>query len=215
MASWSLKSVDWASCPIARNAPVKLKVSVTVWSLGCSSTAPVRPEASCIHLWTCLKVFTVIFGSCSTRSSISADARKSSRRWTSVTLLAKRARKRASSSAVSPPPTTATSSSMYRAPSHTAHVEMPLPFTACSSGAFSHRAVAPVAMMIESASITPSSPPSWHRKGRVERSTFSTSFSRISAPKRSACLRRSDIISGPETASGYPGKFSMSEVSIS
>ena len=47
------------------------------------------------------------------------------------------------------------------------------------------------------------------------RSTAVTSSVTSSAPKRSACLRRWSIRSGPMTPSGKPGKFSTSVVFIS
>ena len=56
-------------------------------------------------------VFSIhaIFGFARALSCMIFDARSVSRRWTSVTLLAKRVRKLASSMAESPPPTTAMS----------------------------------------------------------------------------------------------------------
>ena len=62
------------------------------------------------------------------RSSMIGEARNSSRRCTSVTLLAKRVRKVASSIAVSPPPTTISSLSLKKAPSQVAQAEMPRPW---------------------------------------------------------------------------------------
>ena len=61
------------------------------------------------------------------------------------------------------------------------------------------RAVAPVATMTVSARY--SSSPTHTRKGRSEKSTFVTSSVTNSAPNRSACLRKSRIISGPRTPS--------------
>ena len=62
----------------------------------------------------------VIFGSANARSCIAFDARRASRRWTTVTELAKRERKVASSIAVSPPPTTAMSWLRKKKPSQVA-----------------------------------------------------------------------------------------------
>jgi hypothetical protein len=58
--------------------------------------------------------------------------------------------------------------------------------------------------------------PSTHtRNGRREKSTRSTSWSRISVPKRSACARISAMRSGPMIPSRKPGKFSTSVVVMS
>mmetsp|Transcript_96358 Transcript_96358/g.272529 ORF Transcript_96358/g.272529 Transcript_96358/m.272529 type:complete len:203 (+) Transcript_96358:468-1076(+) len=202
MANWPLNRRDCASCPMATKAPATRRVSVTLSSLGSWSSAPIRPESSCNHLATARKGLMTMFGSRCARSSMRAEALNVSLRCTTVTLLAKRAKNSASSSAVSPPPITATSSSMYKAPSQTAQVETPLPFTSSSPGAPSHRADAPVAMITASASTTDSSASKRRRKGRFDKSTAETICSATSAPNRSACLRRSSIISGPETASG-------------
>ena len=66
-----------------------------------------------------------IFGFLRARSSMIFDARNSSRRWTMVTLGAKRVRKVASSMAVSPPPTTTSSRPLNRAPSQVAQADTP------------------------------------------------------------------------------------------
>jgi len=57
------------------------------------------------------------------RSTMISEARRSLRRWTTVTESANFARKVASSIALSPPPTTRTSSPRWNAPSQVAHVE--------------------------------------------------------------------------------------------
>eukprot|EP00404_Azadinium_spinosum_P031976 CAMPEP_0180578350 /NCGR_PEP_ID=MMETSP1037_2-20121125/12418_1 /TAXON_ID=632150 /ORGANISM="Azadinium spinosum, Strain 3D9" /LENGTH=202 /DNA_ID=CAMNT_0022596153 /DNA_START=128 /DNA_END=737 /DNA_ORIENTATION=+ len=111
-----------------------------------------------------------------------------------VTVLAKRARNSASSTAVSPPPTTITSSSKYNAPSQTAHVEIR------DASAF------------DGLLLWSSKPSGCSACGDdhciclhdrlCDRSTASTIRSLISVPNLSACLRRSAIICGPETASG-------------
>jgi hypothetical protein len=61
------------------------------------------------------------------------EARSSSRRWTRVTLLAKRERKVASSTAESPPPMTAMCWSRKKNPSQVAHHETPWPERRSSS----------------------------------------------------------------------------------
>ena len=76
------------------------------------------------------------------------DARSSLRRWTSVTLSAKRVRNVASSTAESPPPTTAISWPRKKNPSHVAHVDTPWPSSSRSESSPSMRACAPVEMMI-------------------------------------------------------------------
>ena len=67
-----------------------------------------------------------IFGFLSARSCMIFDARSSSRRWITVTLVAKRVRKSASSIAVSPPPTTAIALPRKSAPSQVAQADTPL-----------------------------------------------------------------------------------------
>ena len=128
------------------------------------------------------------------------DARKTSRRWTTVTLDANLARKMASSIAESPPPTTTTSFSRKNAASQTAQYETPRPWSERSDSSPSWRAFAPVATMTVSARY--SSSPTHTRNGRSEKSTFVASSVMNSAPKRSACLRNSCIISGPSTPPG-------------
>src|SRR5208337_2491011 len=84
-----------------------------------------------------------ILGLFLSRSCTTFEARKVSRRWIKVTLLANRVRNVASSTAESPPPTTAISFPRYRAPSQVAQVLTPLPRYGPSMP--SHRADAPVA----------------------------------------------------------------------
>ena len=57
------------------------------------------------------------------------EARNSSRRWTRITLLAKREMKSASSIAESPPPTTTTTLSRKKAASQVAQYETPRPWS--------------------------------------------------------------------------------------
>mmetsp|Transcript_32326 Transcript_32326/g.64029 ORF Transcript_32326/g.64029 Transcript_32326/m.64029 type:complete len:207 (-) Transcript_32326:777-1397(-) len=84
--------------------------------------------------------------SCSrTRWARTEEARKESRRCTTVTDLLVRASTSASSMAVSPPPTTTTSLSKNAAPSHVAHELTPPPRISYSPGTSSHRLSAPVA----------------------------------------------------------------------
>ena len=79
------------------------------------------------------------------RSSMIFEARKASRRCSSVTLEAKRVRNIASSIAESPPPTTAISLSRKKNPSQVAQLDTPCPISACSLGNPSQRALAPEA----------------------------------------------------------------------
>ena len=79
------------------------------------------------------------------RSSMIFEARKASRRCSSVTFVAKRVRNIASSIAESPPPTTAISLSRKKNPSHVAQLDTPCPISACSLGRPSQRALAPEA----------------------------------------------------------------------
>ena len=69
---------------------------------------------------TTVGVTNSIFSFARARSIMIGDARNSSRRWTSVTLVANFVRKIASSIAESPPPTTTTSLSRKKAASQTA-----------------------------------------------------------------------------------------------
>ena len=69
------------------------------------------------------------------RSSMIAEARNSSRRWTMVTDLANLVRNVASSMAESPPPMTAMSWSRKKKPSQVAQELTPWPSSSCSPGA--------------------------------------------------------------------------------
>ena len=145
-----------------------------------------------------------IFGFFIARSCITLLARRESRRWITVTLLAIFERKLASSIAVSPPPTTPISLPRKKKPSQVAQAETPWPERSFSEGMSSHLAEAPVAMITVSASI--SCPPSpVMRKGRLERSASVTIPSMISVPNRSACARNNSISSGPRMPLGKPG----------
>ena len=68
-----------------------------------------------------------MLGLANARSCMIFDARSWSRRWTRVTVEAKRVRKIASSRAESPPPTTAMCWSRKKKPSQVAQVETPWP----------------------------------------------------------------------------------------
>ncbi len=68
-----------------------------------------------------------IFGLAKARSCMIFEARRLSRRWTTVTDRANLVRNVASSIAVSPPPTTAMSWSRKKKPSQVAHQETPCP----------------------------------------------------------------------------------------
>jgi hypothetical protein len=131
------------------------------------------------------------------------EARNSSRRLTSVTRVPKRVRKSASSNAVSPPPITTIGLSLKNEPSQVAQADTPRPWRRCSDSSPSQRALAPVATITAFARY--SSRSTHTRNGRSEKSTRVTSSVSSSAPKRSAWRRKSSIISGPMTPSGYPG----------
>ena len=73
------------------------------------------------------------------RSCMIFEARRLSRRWTTVTDRANRVRNVASSIAVSPPPTTAMSWSRKKKPSQVAHQETPCPDSRFSLGRPSSR----------------------------------------------------------------------------
>ena len=141
------------------------------------------------------------------------DARKVSRRWTTVTLLANFVRNTASSIAESPPPTTAISCPRKKYPSQVAQVDTPWPISVRSDGRPSSFADAPVAMMTA---------PAWYSasvvattNGRLLKSTRTTLPWMISAPNFSVCARISPMRSGPMMPSRWPGKFSTSVVSMS
>ena len=132
------------------------------------------------------------------------DARSSSRRCTSVTLVANFVRKIASSIAESPPPTTAMGFSRKKNPSHVAQVLTPCPSRRCSAPRPSMRADAPVVMIIERARNSRS--PTHTPNGEASlNSTRSASAVTNSAPNRSACSRNFIMSSGPRMPSGKPG----------
>ncbi len=79
------------------------------------------------------------------------EARSSSRRWMTVTLLANFVRKIASSIAESPPPTTAMCWSRKKNPSQVAQVDRPWPSSSFSRSRPSISERAPVEMMSASA----------------------------------------------------------------
>ena len=81
----------------------------------------------------------------------------------------------ASSQAESPPPITKTSSSLKKAPSQVAQVEIPRPFCSASPGALSQIDSAPVEIMMALA--RNSSPSTMTLYGRCDRSTDSTFLS--------------------------------------
>ena len=92
-----------------------------------SRRARPRPCRSPMTSSTALFHTKLILGLAKARSCMIFEARSSSRRWTSVTLVAKLVRKLASSMAESPPPTTAISWSRKKKPSQVAQVETPWP----------------------------------------------------------------------------------------
>jgi hypothetical protein len=141
------------------------------------------------------------------------DARSVSRRWTTVTFVANRVRNNASSMAESPPPTTMSSCPRKKNPSHVAHVDTPCPSSRRSESIPSIFADAPVEMMTVLAD--QDSSPDQTSKGRRVRSTRVASWWRSSASNRAACFSIRSMSSGPRTASGKPGKFSTSVVSMS
>ena len=98
---------------------------------------------------TAYGVSSSIFGLARARLTMICEARKSLRRWTSVTLVPKRVRKSASSNAESPPPTTTIVFSLKKAPSQVAQAETPRPWSRCSESSPSQRALAPVATITE------------------------------------------------------------------
>ena len=88
-----------------------------------------------------------IFGLSKARCCMIFEARSSSRRWTTVTVLANLVRKTASSIAVSPPPTTTTFLSRKKKPSQVAQADTPKPISSASDGRPSSLAEAPDAMI--------------------------------------------------------------------
>src|SRR5690606_36394250 len=107
----------------------------------------------------------------------------------------------ASSAAVSPAPTIATSCPLKKNPSQTAQAETPKPVYFCSLGKPKYFAVAPVEIITVSAVIVLISSTTT-LCGNDEKSTELTYPKRTSVPKRSACLRKSSIISGPVIPAG-------------
>src|SRR3972149_4296740 len=105
------------------------------------------PNTSAISLFQ----RTSILGWASARSCMILLPRNCSRRWTSVTWLAKRVRKVASSRAVSPPPTTATCLPRKKKPSQVAQALTPRPRRRVLLSRPSQSAEAPVATMTDRA----------------------------------------------------------------
>ncbi len=117
-----------------------------------SSVTPVTPPAGSPWISTTAAFsFQAIFGFMRARSSMIFDARKSSRRWITVTFEANFVRKVASSIAVSPPPTTATSFALKKKPSQVAQAETPRPISLASDSSPSSFAEAPEETMTASA----------------------------------------------------------------
>ena len=158
----------------------------------------------------------LIFGFCFSLFCIAPEARKESRRCTRSTSEAKLVRWTASSIAESPPPTTTRRlfRKIGRAPSQTAHAEMPRCQNFSSFSTPRRRAIAPVATI--SVLVLKVSPPSVvTANGREERSTEAMVSVMMRAPQRSAWSRIRDIRSMPPIPSGNPGKFSISVVVVS
>ena len=109
---------------------------------------------SVFHSVTLEFLIIFIFGLETALSYIIFEALKILLRFIIVTRLANLVRNIASSIAESPPPTTTISSSLKKAPSHVAHVDIPRPFNACSPLAFSHKDLAPVAIIIDFVNIS-------------------------------------------------------------
>ena len=131
------------------------------------------------------------------------EARSSSRRWMTVTLVANRVRKMASSMAESPPPTTPSSWPRKKKPSQVAHVDTPWPRSLRSDSMPSIFAYAPVVMI--TARARHSSSPAQMPNGAGEKSTFVAAWCRSSASNRAACFSMASISSGPMIPSGKPG----------
>src|SRR3989339_739190 len=96
------------------------------------------------------------------------------------TLLTNFVKVKASSNAVSPPPTTATILFLKKKPSQVAQAETPFPRRRCSEGKLSHRAFAPVAIIMDF--VFKDCP--WTRTVLIglEKSTFDTFSSTILDP---------------------------------
>ena len=211
MSSTPLKRSVFGRWPMATNRPVTGRaVTESVLTLRSdapsSLSLPTRPS-------TTVSQTTSIFGLLNARSCMIFDARKASRRWIIVTLLANLVRNVASSMAESPPPTTAISWPRKKNPSQVAQVERPWPSRRLSSSRPSINDCAPVDTMTESASYSVSRTHTLN--GRDDRSTRVTFSVRNSAPNRAACSRKRPMRSGPMMPSGKPGKFSTSVVSMS
>lgn len=96
------------------------------------------------------------------------------------------------------------------APSQTAQAEIPACQYVSSPGRLSLFAVAPVAMITDSATTGagPSSVPSGQAlKGLADKSTFEMVSVMISVPKFTDCARKLSVNSMPEMPFGNPGKF--------
>ena len=105
--TWPRTNSLRGSCPIATNMPVTSSVDSSPVFVS-RSRKPVTDPSPSTSVTVAL-VRHAIFGSFLARSIMIFEARKSSRRCTTVTERAKRVRKVASSIAESPPPTTAIS----------------------------------------------------------------------------------------------------------
>ena len=140
------------------------------------------------------------------RCSMICEARNSSRRWTTATVVPNFDRKMASSMALSPPPTTMIFFSRKKAASQVAQYEIPRLASSSSPGTPSFLCCAPMARITVRARYS-SSP----TKTRCGLSPFGASSTRVAssvmkrAPKRSDWSRNFCIISGPMIPSGKPG----------
>ena len=125
MSSVPRKSSVFGLWPMATNTPwagYSVTSPVFWFSRRTAWTPPSRePRTSVTTLFHCQAILALA----KARSCMIFEARSASRRWTTVTLLAKRVRKVASSIAVSPPPTTTTSLSRKKKPSQVAQAETP------------------------------------------------------------------------------------------
>ena len=141
------------------------------------------------------------------RSIMIAEARKSLRRWITVTLLENFDRKIASSIAVSPPPTTIVVFSRKNAASQVAQYETPRAASSSSPGMPSFFGSAPIARTRARARYSSSPTQTRWTPPSFDSSIFETSsvMKRSSPPKRTAWSRNFCIISGPMRPSGKPG----------
>ncbi len=150
MASWPLKRAVLGSWPMPMKSPFTASSRVALsWVL--LSRTPVTPLSSPSTSSTTAFHSKAILGLLRARSAMIFDARRASRRWMRITLVAYLVRKVASSTAVSPPPTTATSTPLKKKPSQVAQALTPLPWNFFSEGMPSHLAEAPVATITASA----------------------------------------------------------------